>query len=91
MRRGKQGHVAEPRGPTRVPASRGCDVCIFIFTRNLGFTTYKHRIFGFTLTLIFSLRYIPDRSLSFSPCGTMFPSFLLISGRVVKRGALDAI
>ena len=30
MRRGTQGHVAAPRGPTRVPTWRGCDVFIFI-------------------------------------------------------------
>ena len=36
MRRGTQGHVAEPHGPTQAPASRECDVCIFIFTRNIG-------------------------------------------------------
>ena len=33
MQRGTQGHVAEPRGPARVPAWHGGDVCIFIFTR----------------------------------------------------------
>ena len=36
MRRGTQGHVAEPRGPTRAPMWCRCDVCIFIFTRNIG-------------------------------------------------------
>ena len=36
MRRGTQSHVAEPRGPTQAPAWHGCDVCIFIFTRNIG-------------------------------------------------------
>ena len=36
MRRGMQGHVAEPHGPTRAPTWCRCDVCIFIFTRNIG-------------------------------------------------------
>ena len=27
IRRGTQGHVAEPRGPTRAPAWRGGDTC----------------------------------------------------------------
>ena len=30
MRRGMHGHVAEPRGPTRAPAWRGCDTCEYI-------------------------------------------------------------
>ena len=34
--RGTQGHVAEPRGATRASAWHGCDMCIFIFTRNIG-------------------------------------------------------
>ena len=46
VRRGAQGHVAEPRGPTRAPAWRGGDTrAIFIFTRMiLGYCTYKHLI-----------------------------------------------
>ena len=31
MRRGTQGHVAEPRGPTRAPAWHGCDTCVYIY------------------------------------------------------------
>ena len=31
MRRGTQGHVAEPRGPTRAPAWRGGDTCVHIY------------------------------------------------------------
>ena len=30
MRCGTQGHVAEPHGPTRAPAWRGCDMCAYI-------------------------------------------------------------
>ena len=30
MRRGMQGHMAEPRGLTQVPAWRGCDTYIYL-------------------------------------------------------------
>ena len=30
MRHGKQGHVAEPRGPTLAPAWRRCHTCAYI-------------------------------------------------------------
>ena len=31
MRRGTQGHVAEPRGPMRALAWRGCDTCAYLY------------------------------------------------------------
>ena len=44
MRRGTQGHVAEPRGPMRVPAWHRGDVYIYIFLLYIGYSTYKHSI-----------------------------------------------
>ena len=83
MRRGMQGHVAKPRGPTRVPAWHGGDMCIFIFTRIIMVIVHiSIRYFGFKLTTMIGSPYILDRFISFSPCGTMFPSFILFSGRV---------
>ena len=43
VRRGTQGHVAEPRGPTRAPAWRGGDTwALFVFNHNImGYSTYK--------------------------------------------------
>ena len=74
MRRGTQGHVAEPSGPTRVLAWHGGDVCIFIFTCiSMVIVHISIRYFGFKLTTIISSPYIPDNALCFSPCGTMFP------------------
>ena len=72
MRRGMQGHVAEPRGPTRAPAWRGGDMCaIYIFIYIIyGYSKYKHFVYRNSLTLISVACYIPDHSLSFSPCGT---------------------
>ena len=53
MRCGMKGHVVEPRGPLRAPAWRGGDtcVCLFIFTHNIGYSTFKHSLVGFKLTL----------------------------------------
>ena len=31
MRRGTEGHVAEPRGSTRAPVWRGCDTCTYLY------------------------------------------------------------
>ena len=31
MRRGTQGHVAEPRGPTRALGWHGCDTCAYLY------------------------------------------------------------
>ena len=82
--------MAEPRGPARVPAWHGGDVCIFIFTRIIMVIVHiSIRYFGFKLTTIIGSPYIHDRFLSFSLCGIMFPSFRLIAGRVGWHGALD--
>ena len=31
IRRGTQGHVAKPYGPTRAPTWRGCDTCSYVY------------------------------------------------------------
>ena len=74
MRRGTQGHVV-PREHLR-----GVDVMsAYLYLLVIeGYSTYKSPIFGFKLTLIFVAKYIPDTSLLFLPCGTMFPSLFLI-------------
>ena len=44
MQRGMQGHVAEPREPTRVPVWRGGDTCmrdIYLYII-YGYSKYKH-------------------------------------------------
>ena len=43
MRRGMQGHVAEPRGPTLVPAWHRGDIYI-LYLLYIGYSTYKHSI-----------------------------------------------
>ena len=43
MRRGTQGHAAEPRGPTRVPAWHRGDIYI-LYLLYIGYSTYKHSI-----------------------------------------------
>ena len=93
MQRGTQGHVAEPRGPTRAPAWRGGDMCahlhnLYIIHMVIVHTRIPSRN---SLTVICAPPYKPNCFPCFSPCGTMFPSFLLIAGCVAKRGALDAI
>ena len=66
-----------------MPAQHGVDVCIFRFTHIIMVIVHiSIRYFGFKLTTIIGSPYIPDRSPYFSPCGTMFPSFCLIVGRV---------
>ena len=65
-------------------------MCIFIFTRIIMVIVHiSIRYFGFKLIIIIGSPYIPDKFLSFSPCGTMFPSFILFSGCVAVRGAMD--
>ena len=54
-----------------------------------GYSKYKRPDYWNSLTTITAPCYILDGFLSFSPCGTMFPSFLLISGHVELRDALD--
>ena len=44
MRRGTQGHVAEPRGPARVHAWHWGDVYTYIYLLYIGYSTYKHSI-----------------------------------------------
>ena len=85
------GHVAEPRGPTRELAWREGDTCaIFIYIHIIyGYSTYKHSVYRNSLTLKIIAPYIPDPSFYFSLCGTMFPSFILISGHVELCEALD--
>ena len=92
MRHGTQGHLAEPRRPTRALAWHGGDTCaIFTYIHIIyGYSAYKRSIYRNSLTVICAPFYIPDCFLSFCPCGTMFPSFLLISGHVELREALDA-
>ena len=73
MRRGTQGHVTEPGGPTRAPAWRGGDTCAYLYLLVVYcYSTYKHHDYQNSLALIFFASYIPDLSLSFSLCGTMF-------------------
>ena len=43
MQRGTQGHVAEPRGPTRLPAWHTKDIYI-LYLLYIGYSTYKHSI-----------------------------------------------
>ena len=62
---------------------------LHIYFYYIGYSTYKPFHRGISLTSSFTSRYMPDRFHSFSPCGTMFPLFYLISGCVAWRGASD--
>ena len=62
MRHGTQGHVALPRG---------CDVSFTYIFYYIGYSTYKHSIEEFKLTVINRSPYIPDASPKFPPCGTI--------------------
>ena len=70
-----QGHVAEPREPTRAPAWRGGDTCMHIIFIYIVYSyKYKRPDYRNLLTSKFASPYIPDHSLSFSLRGTMFHS-----------------
>ena len=43
-----------------------------------GYSSYKHSIEEFKLTLYYLLSYIPDISSEFIPCGTMFRGISLV-------------
>ena len=92
MRRGMQGHVVGPHGPTRAPAWHRCDMramFIFIYIFYIVYSKYKRPDYRNLLPLKTVSPYIPNGFYSFSPCGTMFPSLSLIAGRVTLRGASD--
>ena len=77
MQRGMQGHVTEPRGPTRAPAWRRGDtraMFIFIYIFYMVYSKYKRLDYRNSLPLKIVSPYILDGFHSFSPCGTMFPS-----------------
>ena len=67
MQRGTQGHVAEPHGPTSA-------IFIFIYIFYMVYSKYKRPDYRKSLTHKTVTRYLPDDSLYFSPCGTMFHS-----------------
>ena len=77
MRRGTQGHVAEPREPTQAPAWRGGDTCMhIIFSYILYSYKYKHPDYRNSLTHKTAPPYKPVPSLYVSLCGTI-PSLFL--------------
>ena len=70
MRRGMQGHVAAPHGPTQ--RLRG-DVTYALFICILVIVHISLPIIGNTLTHIFDVPCKPDAFLLFYSCGTKFP------------------
>ena len=63
MRRGTLSHVAKPRGSTRVPTWRGCDVDIYIY-RNYRVIVHISILYSeFKLTLLKVAPYIPANTL----------------------------
>ena len=80
MRRGTQGHVAAPRGPTR----RGCDV-LFIYIVIIWVIVHiSIPYLEFKLTLLKVASYIPVNTLKFSPCGTKSHTIFECAGHVAE-------
>ena len=69
MRRGTQGHVAAPRGPTRAHVVR-CDM-IFLFMVSIRVIVHIRIPYSeFTVTFIIIMSYIPDFPFLFFLCET---------------------
>ena len=74
MRRGRQGHVALPRGRARVPAWHGCDIYLYLLVYSMVIVHISIQYFGFKLMAKISSPYI-RAILYFFPCATMFLCF----------------
>ena len=77
MRRGTQGHVAEPRGPMRVPAWHRGDIYI-LYLLYIGYSTYKH-----------SIEELANRYKSVHIIYPTCPLNFLCVGRMARLGAFD--
>ena len=51
---------ARPRGSATRAHEARCDVHIYIYRNYMGYSTYKHSVFGITLTLLIVTHYIPN-------------------------------